>query len=62
MDKETEIFIMKMTQKMTLLMIENIELQAKIDIQEEKIAAYEQQHIEDAINAHEEKIEGKQND
>lgn len=59
MDKETEKFIMNMTQKMSFLLIENIELQTKLDMANEKIAAYEQQHIENVIASHEEKMEGK---
>jgi len=59
MDKETEKFIMNMTQKMSILLIENIELQTKLDIANEKIESYEQQHIENVITSHEEKMEGK---
>lgn len=59
MDKETEKFIMNMTQKMSILLIENIELQTKLDIANEKIESYEQQHIENVVASHEEKIEGK---
>ena len=59
MDKETEKFIMKMTQKMSILLVENIELQTQNEILNEKIAQYEQQQIENTIAAHEEQMEGK---